>query len=238
MTKLANKVAIVTGGSSGIGLATIEKMRLEGAVAISADVTKPKDDQIPFIQTDVTDEASLKAMVDQVVSEYGKIDILVANAGVAEKKAGVVDLDIDNWNRVIAIDLTGVVLTNKVVVKQMLKQGQGSVINMSSILGLVGASHSQAYSAAKAGVTNYTKSQAVTYAKQGIRFNAVAPGYVATPLLKTLPADVTDSMVSKMPIGRLAQPEEIANVIAFIASDEASFVTGAVISVDGGYTAL
>ncbi|WP_236008186.1 SDR family NAD(P)-dependent oxidoreductase [Levilactobacillus andaensis] len=143
-----------------------------------------------------------------------------------------------NWNKVIAIDLTGVVLTNKVAVAQMVKQGNGSVINMSSILGVVGAAKSQAYSAAKAGVANYTKSQAVTYAKQGIRFNSVAPGYVATPLLKTLPKEVTDLMVDKMPIGRLAQPAEIANVIAFVASDEASFVTGATINVDGGYTAL
>lgn len=239
MGKLEGKVAVVTGGSSGIGLATIEKMVAEGAVAISADVSAPADDRIAFEPTDVTDEASLIAMVDHVVSQYGHLDVVVANAGVTEKKAGVADIDLDNWNRVIAIDLTGVVLTNKVVVAQMLKQGTGgSVINMSSILGVVGAAKSQAYSAAKAGVANYTKSQAVTYAKQGIRFNSIAPGYVATPLLKTLPKEVTDPMVGKMPIGRLAQPAEIANVIAFVASDEASFVTGATINVDGGYTAL
>lgn len=238
MGRLENKVAVVTGGSSGIGLATVQKFVAEGAVAISADVSAPDDASVAFIQTDVTDEQSLQGMVDQVVSQYGHLDILVANAGVAEKKAGVADIDVANWNRVIAIDLTGVMLTNKVAVAQMVKQGSGSVINMSSILGVVGAAKSQAYSAAKAGVANYTKSQAVTYAAQGIRFNAVAPGYVATPLLKTLPPEVTGPMVSKMPIGRLAQPEEIANVIAFVASDEASFVTGATINVDGGYTAL
>lgn len=238
MGRLENKVAVVTGGSSGIGLATVQKFVAEGAVAISADVSAPDDTSVAFIKTDVTDEQSLQGMVDQVVSQYGHLDILVANAGVAEKKAGVADIDVANWNQVIAIDLTGVMLTNKVAVAQMVKQGSGSVINMSSILGVVGAAKSQAYSAAKAGVANYTKSQAVTYAAQGIRFNAVAPGYVATPLLKTLPPEVTGPMVSKMPIGRLAQPAEIANVIAFIASDEASFVTGATINVDGGYTAL
>ncbi|MFC6289482.1 SDR family NAD(P)-dependent oxidoreductase [Levilactobacillus angrenensis] len=238
MGRLENKVAVVTGGSSGIGLATVQKMAAEGAVAISADVSAPDDARVSFIETDVTDEQSLQGMVDQVVSQYGHLDILVANAGVAEKKAGVANIDVANWNKVIAIDLTGVMLTNKVAVAQMVKQGSGSVINMSSILGVVGAANSQAYSAAKAGVANYTKSQAVTYAAQGIRFNAVAPGYVATPLLKTLPPEVTGPMVSKMPIGRLAQPEEIANVIAFVASDEASFVTGATINVDGGYTAL
>ncbi|WP_204120961.1 MULTISPECIES: SDR family NAD(P)-dependent oxidoreductase [Levilactobacillus] len=238
MGKLENKVAVVTGGSSGIGLATIQKFTAEGATAVSADVTAPADDSVAFIKTDVTDEQSLQAMVDQVVSQYGHLDILVANAGVAEQKAGVADMDMANWNKVIAIDLTGVVLTNKVAVAQMVKQGSGSVVNMSSILGVVGAAKSQAYSAAKAGVANYTKSQAVTYAQQGIRFNSVAPGYVATPLLKTLPPEVTGPMVGKMPIGRLAEPAEIANVIAFIASDEASFVTGATINVDGGYTAL
>lgn len=238
MGKLENKVAVVTGGSSGIGLATIQKFTVEGATAVSADVTAPADAGIAFIKTDVTDEQSLQAMVDQVVSQYGHLDILVANAGVAEQKAGVADIDMANWNKVIAIDLTGVVLTNKVAVAQMVKQGSGSVVNMSSILGVVGAAKSQAYSAAKAGVANYTKSQAVTYAQQGIRFNSVAPGYVATPLLKTLPPEVTGPMVGKMPIGRLAEPAEIANVIAFIASDEASFVTGATINVDGGYTAL
>jgi len=207
-------------------------------VSGNADVTAPTDTALKFIKTDVTDEASLQAMVDRVVTTYGHLNILVADAGVAEQKAGVADIDMANWNKVIAIDLTGVVLTNKVAVAQMVKQGNGSVINMSSILGVVGAAKSQAYSAAKAGVANYTKSQAVTYAKQGIRFNSVAPGYVATPLLKTLPKEVTDPMVDKMPIGRLAQPAEIANVIAFVASDEASFVTGATINVDGGYTAL
>ncbi|WP_125583294.1 SDR family NAD(P)-dependent oxidoreductase [Levilactobacillus cerevisiae] len=238
MGRLENKVAVVTGGSSGIGLATIQKFTAEGATAIAADVSAPADAGIAFIQTDVTAEQSLQAMVDQVVTQYGHLDILVANAGVVEQKAGVADIDMDNWNKVIAIDLTGVVLTNKVAVTQMLKQGSGSVINMSSILGVVGAAKSQAYSAAKAGVANYTKSQAVTYAQQGIRFNSIAPGYVATPLLKTLPPEVTGPMVGKMPIGRLAEPAEIANVIAFIASDEASFVTGATINVDGGYTAL
>lgn len=238
MGRLANKVAVVTGGSSGIGLATIQKFMAEGAVAVSADVNAPEDTTLPHIQTDVTSETSLQELVNQIVARYGHLDILVANAGVTERKAGVAELDLENWNRVIAIDLTGVVLTNKVVVTQMLKQGSGSVVNMSSILGVVGAVKSQAYSAAKAGVSNYTKSQAITYAQQGIRFNSVAPGYVATPLLKTLPPEVTGPMVSKMPIGRLAKPSEIANVIAFVASDEASFVTGATINVDGGYTAL
>lgn len=237
MNRLKDKVAIITGGSSGIGLAAANKFIAEGASVISADIAAPENKSIDFVKTDVTNSQSLQDMVNTVVDQYGKIDILVANAGVAEKKSAVADLDLDNWNKVIAIDLTGVVLTNKYVVSQMVKQKSGSVINMSSILGVVGGVKSQAYSAAKAGVANYTRSQAITYAAQGIRFNSVAPGYVNTPLLKTLPQEVRESMIEKMPIGRLAEPEEIANVITFVASDEASFVTGALINVDGGYTA-
>lgn len=238
MSALTSKVAVITGGSSGIGLATAWAFIAEGAVAVSADVNAPEDEQIDFVKTDVTDPASLKHMVDTVVAKYGHIDALVANAGVAEEKADVADLNEANWQKVIDIDLTGVVLTNKYVVQQMAKQDSGgSVVNMSSILGVVGGPKSQAYSAAKAGVANYTKSQAVTYATRGIRFNAVAPGYVNTPLLKTLPKETTDAMVGKMPIGRLAEPEEIAHVIVFLSSVKASFVTGAVVSVDGGYTA-
>lgn len=239
MSALTSKVAVITGGSSGIGLATAWAFIAEGAVAVSADVNAPEDEQIDFVKTDVTDPASLKHMVDTIVAKYGHIDALVANAGVAEEKADVADLNEANWQKVIDIDLTGVVLTNKYVVQQMAKQDSGgSVVNMSSILGVVGGPKSQAYSAAKAGVANYTKSQAVTYATRGIRFNAVAPGYVNTPLMKTLPKETTDAMVGKMPIGRLAEPEEIANVIVFLSSAKASFVTGAVVSVDGGYTAL
>lgn len=238
MSALTSKVAVITGGSSGIGLATAWAFIAEGAFAISADINAPADDQIDFVKTDVTDPDSLKHMVDTVVAKYGHIDALVANAGVAEEKADVADLDEANWQKVIDIDLTGVVLTNKYVVQQMAKQDTGgSVVNMSSILGVVGGPKSQAYSAAKAGVANFTKSQAVTYASRNIRFNAVAPGYVNTPLLKTLPKATTDAMVGKMPIGRLAEPEEIANVIVFLSSAKASFVTGAIVSVDGGYTA-
>lgn len=237
--RLKEKVAIITGGSSGIGLAVAQKFVEEGAIVISADIAAPKDSKIDFIQTDVTDGSSLRSLVEKVVEKYKHIDILVANAGVAEKKNAVSQLDEDNWNKVISIDLTGVVLSNKYVVQQMEKQNSSSsVINMSSILGVVGGEKSQAYSAAKAGVANYTKSQAITYATQGIRFNSVAPGYVNTPLLKTLPKETTDSMIGKMPIGRLAEPEEIANVVSFLASDEASIVTGALINADGGYTAI
>ena len=235
--RLKNKVAVVTGGSSGIGLAMIKKFIAEGATAISADIAPPEDKQLEFVKTDVTSPDSLEKAVSKIVGKFKKIDILVANAGVSEKKYPVSQLDLNNWNKVLNIDLTGVALTNKYVVAQMQKQHHGSVVNMSSILGAVGGSESQAYSAAKAGVAMFTKSQAITYAKKGIRFNAVAPGYVNTSLLKGLPKKTTDFMLEMMPIGRLAEPEEIANVVSFVASDEASIITGALINADGGYTA-
>lgn len=163
------------------------------------------------METNVTQPqpASLTNLVDQVVAKYGHIDVLVANAGITEHKGPVSQLDEENWNAVINVDLNGV----------------------------VGAANSQAYSAAKAGVANFTRSQGVTYAKTKIRFNAIAPDYVNTALSKTLPESVTSTMVERMPIGRLLEPEEIANVALFLASDLSTALTGAVINADGGYTA-
>ena len=154
-----------------------------------------------------------------------------------EKKGPVHEMALADWQKVIDIDLTGVVLSNKFAIQQMLKKGYGSIVNMGSILAHVGQAGSTAYSAAKAAVVNFTRSQALTYAEQGIRINSVSPGYVETPLLAKLPLETTKAMLAKMPIGRLGKPEEIANAIAFLVSDRASFITGASLSVDGGYTA-
>ena len=244
---LTGKVALITGGASGLGQNYAIALSLYGAdiFVVSRqqtgwETTRQKVEangrQIAFLQQDITEEGCAPRIIQQVIDHFGHLDILVNNAGMQRRDDVLAFKDAD-WQRVIDVDLTGVVLTDKYVVQQMVKQQSGSVINMSSILGVVGAANSQAYSAAKAGVANFTRSQAVTYAPQGIRFNAVAPGYVNTPLLQTLPSDVTDSMVAKMPVGRLAEPSEIANVIAFLASDDASIVTGAVINADGGYTA-
>lgn len=238
MDLLKQKVAIITGGAAGIGLAIAKEFTDQGAVAVIADMKAPEEAGFDFVETDVTQSESLKQLVNKVVEKYGHIDILVANAGIAEKKSKVSELDEENWQNVLNIDLTGVVLANKYVVAQMEKQETpASVINMSSILGVVGAANSQAYSAAKAGVANYTKAQGVTYAKIGIRFNAIAPGYVNTAILKNLPQSVTSTMLDRMPIGRLIEPEEIAHVATFLASDLSSAITGAVINADGGYTA-
>jgi NAD(P)-dependent dehydrogenase (short-subunit alcohol dehydrogenase family) len=240
-------VAVITGAGSGIGEATARVFVREGARVIVGDMAESAktivDDirknggEAIFVRCDVTNETSVENLMNTAFETYGRLDILVASAGIPEKKAPVHVMAIEDWQKVINTDLTGVVLSNKFAIKHMLKNEYGAIVNMGSILAHVGQANSTAYSAAKAGVVNFTRSQALTYAQQGIRINSVSPGYIETPLLAKLPKEVTDAMIEKQPIGRLGKPEEVANVVAFLVSDKASLITGASISVDGGYTA-
>jgi NAD(P)-dependent dehydrogenase (short-subunit alcohol dehydrogenase family) len=245
---LSGKTAVITGAGSGIGEAVARLFAAEGAAVVIGDVAPAAEavaenirndgGRVAFVRTDVTDEASVAALMDAAVSSFGALDILVANAGIAEQKGPVHELDLAAWQKVIDIDLTGVALCNKHAAARMLENGSGSVINMASILGHVGQANSTAYSAAKAGVVNFTRSAALTYAQRNIRFNCVSPGYVNTPLVAGLPEDVRSAMLDRQPIGRLAEPEEVAQVVAFLASDRSSIITGACINADGGYTAV
>jgi NAD(P)-dependent dehydrogenase (short-subunit alcohol dehydrogenase family) len=243
---LRGKVAVVTGGGSGIGAAIARLFAVEGAKVVIGDPVEgtPTSElaagglDIVFQRVDVTDETSVAALMQAAVAHFDRLDILVANAGIAERKTPIHELDLAEWRHVIDVDLTGVAICNKLAAAIMLPAGSGAIVNMASILAHVGQENSNAYSAAKAAVVNLTRSVALTYAQRGIRANCVSPGYVDTPLLTKLPEATREAMLVRQPIGRLARPEEIAQVVAFLASDRASIVTGACVNADGGYTAI
>jgi len=243
-----NKVAIVTGGASGIGESTVRLLAQEGAKVVIADFNEEHGNAVMnrlnaegydtlFVKTDVTNEAQVKNMVAETVAKYGKLDILFANAGIAND-APAHQLTMDAWKRTIDINLTGVFLCDKYAIEQMLAQGTGgAIVNCGSIHSHVGKSRVTAYASAKGGVKLLTQTLGIDYAKEGIRVNAVCPGYIDTPLIAGRDEAITQHLVGLHPMGRLGKPEEVAKAVLFLASDEASFVTGTTLLVDGGYTA-
>ena len=250
MQGLDGKVAIVTGGSSGIGLAAAQGFAANGAKVVIADVTdgseavegiKQDGGDALFVKTDVSKTADVRAMVDAAVNTYGRLDFGVNNAGIGGPSATTGDYTEEDWNRVIGINLTGVWSCMKYQLEQMVKQGSGVIVNMASILGWVGFSHAPAYVAAKHGVIGLTKAAAIEYATQGIRINAVCPAFIYTPLLENAGmsegSDQYNMLVGLHPMGRLGKPEEVSDLVLWLCSDGASFVTGSAYLVDGGYVA-
>jgi NAD(P)-dependent dehydrogenase (short-subunit alcohol dehydrogenase family) len=242
-----NKVAIVTGGASGIGEETTRLFAAEGAKVVIADFSERGETVAQelrdsgydalFVRTDVTKEADVQALVQTTVEQFGQIDILFANAGIASD-APAHQLTVDKWQKTVDINLTGVFLCDKFVIEQMLKQGTGgAIVNCGSIHSHVGKAGVTAYAAAKGGVKLLTQSLGIDYAKEGIRVNAICPGYIDTPLIAGRNEAITQHLVGLHPMGRLGRPEEVAKAVLFLASDDASFITGANLLVDGGYTA-
>lgn len=240
------KVVIVTGGASGIGEASAKLFAEHGAHVVIADFSEhgqavadalsEQGAKSLFVKTDVTDTAAVQRMVDETVAAFGRIDVLFANAGIAAD--GPIDqLSEAAWDRTIGINLTGVYLCDKHVIAQMLKQGGGVIVNCGSIHSHVGKGGVTAYAAAKGGVKLLTQTLAIDYGARGIRVNAVCPGYIDTPLLKDIPAEAKHALEKLHPMGRLGRAEEVARTVLFLASDDASFVNGASLLVDGGYTA-
>ncbi len=241
MNRLQNKIAIVTGGGSGIGAAIVEKFREEGATVCVFDI---KGEGEYWYQVDVTKEELINNAVKAVFERYGRIDILVNNAGWAGCNLPTHLMDVKGWDKTFEVDVKGVMLCTKAVLPVMIEQGGGSIINMASIYATHGTvGDVTAYHAAKGAVLALTKQDATTYGKKGVRVNAILPGPIDTPLLRAFGEAVPggweayDKYVSKhIPLKRLGKPEDIAYGAVFLASDESKYVTGLSMYIDGGYT--
>jgi len=244
--RLSGKVAIITGAGRGIGHATSLKFGREGAIVITCDINADQAQQAAKdvteaggealgYQIDVRDQASITRMVESVVARYGRIDCLVNNAGIVQDST-LKNMTEEQFDRVIEINLKGVYNCTKAVVDVMLKQSSGVILNASSIVGIYGNFGQTNYAASKFGVIGMVKTWARELGRKGIRANAVCPGFVLTPILGKIPEKVLKALEDRVPLGRLARPEEIANTFAFLASDEASYINGAVIEVSGGLT--
>ncbi len=242
--RLTDKVAIITGSAQGIGLATALRFAAEGARVVVSDIGQQRVDQAVAAivaqggqaigaVVDVTDRLAIDAMVAKVKAAWGRIDVLINNAGIT-KDARLAKMSSAQFDAVIAVNLKGVFECTQAVAETMTAQGSGSIVNASSVVGLYGNFGQTNYAATKAGVIGFTKTWARELGPKGVRVNAVCPGFVLTPILDTVPDAVKQKMIEKVPLGRLGRPEEIAAVYAFLASDDSSYLNGAVLEVSGG----
>ncbi len=252
--RLAGKVALVTGAASGLGAATAQALAKAGAAVMLSDLSITAGEAVAaeivasggrasFIAHDVTSEDDWAAAVTATTTAFGRLDILVNNAGIVGNQLDLMTHSLADWRRILAVNLDGVFLGMRAVGSTMAAQGSGSVINLSSILGKVGMANTSAYCASKGGVLMLTKAAAVEWAPLGIRVNSVHPGFIDTPMVaNALHAsengnEMRSALIAAHPLGRMGVPREIADVVVFLASDESSFMTGAELLVDGGYTA-
>ena len=247
MKRLEGRVALVTGGSRGIGAAVAKRLAAEGASVVvnyagRADAASEVVSAIEAaqgsalaVQADVSDSAACAALVEAAVERFGRIDILVNNAGIT-RDGLLVRMSDEDWASVIQTNLSGAFYLSRTVGKLMMKQRSGSIINMASVVGVMGNAGQVNYAAAKAGLIGMTKSIARELAGRGVRANAVAPGFIATDMTDALPEAAREAAVSTIAMGRLGTPEDIAAAVAFLASDDSAYITGQVIAVDGGMT--
>ena len=241
--RLEDNVALVTGAARGIGEAIARLFAKEGAAVVIGDILETEGEataadmraqggEARFLRLDVTSEDSWQQAVKTIEDWHGKLNVLVNNAGLVDREA-IQDTPLDLWERIMAVNITGVFLGTKHVIPAMRRAGGGSIINISSAFGLIGAANRPAYSASKGGVRLFTKSTAVEHAKEGIRANSIHPGYVLTPMTAKYP---TEERIAQTPMGRLATPEDIAPGALFLASDDSRYMTGSELVIDGGLT--
>ncbi|MFY0688791.1 MAG: beta-ketoacyl-ACP reductase [Cyclobacteriaceae bacterium] len=235
MERLSGKVGVITGGASGIGAATVQKFKKEGAKVIIWDVqaSNEKLDESLVVDTSKVDQVMKAAK--QTIEKYGRIDILINNAGIT-RDASILKMTPENWQQVIDVNLTGVFNCIKAVSPSMIENQYGRIINTSSVVGLYGNYGQANYAASKAGLIGLTKTLARELGKHSITVNAVAPGFIATEMIKTIPEKVVAMMKEKTPLKRTGTPDDVANAYLFLASEEASFISGSTLSVDGGLT--
>ena len=245
--RFEGKVAIVTGGASGIGAAVAQAFVKEGAHVVIADLNEGlgkklaaelnrDETKVAFHKVQLTDEPEVISMTEATAEQFGKLDILFNNAGIGFFSP-THEVSFEQWRKLHSVNLDAVFLCSKHAVRFMRNHGGGNIVNMASAAGLVGQVGTAPYCSSKGGVIQLTKSMALEYAKDNIRINAICPGYVKTPLNDQIPEEHLKTIASLHPMGRLAEPEEIAKAVLFLASDDASFMTGSSLVVDGGYTA-
>ncbi len=245
MIDLSGKVALVTGGARGIGKAIGLRLATQGADVAFIDVGRPEVGEgtkaeiealgrrALYIPGDITDPEACEAAVKQVIAELGKVDILVNNAGITRDDL-IMRMPLEDWEKVLKVNLFGAFYMTKAVLRPMLRARTGRIVNMSSVSGQAGQAGQANYSSSKAGLIGLTKATAREVASRGITVNAVAPGFIVTDLTKDLPETLTDQLKAQTPLGRFGTVDEIANAVAFLVSDEAGYITGQVLAVDGG----
>lgn len=246
MNRFQNKVVVITGGAAGIGKAAVEKFTREGAAVAIWDVNEVQGKELEllilnegfvarFIKVNTAKYEEVERATQDVIKQFGKIDVLINNAGIT-RDASLQKMTAENWQQVLDVNLTGVFNCTKAVSANMIANNSGAIINTSSIVGLYGNYGQSNYAATKSGVIGLTKTWARELGKHNITVNAVAPGFIATDMIATIPAKIIEAMKEKVPLKKLGTPDDVANVYAFLASKEAAFISGTVISVDGGLT--